>query len=155
MLSLPVVETRILKSRCGQDHSPSEDSKKESYLASFLDSGGCWHSLSGGYIPPISRPSLSPGVCSNSCPLSRWCHPITSSPVVPFSSRPQSFPALGSFPMSWLFGSRGQSIGASALAFLPPTTLPWPLGPLPVSMAVRVLTWPSYKDSSHCVEGWP
>ena len=56
--------------------------------------------------------SPSPGVCLNSCPLSRWCHPTISSSVVPFSSRLQSFPA--SFPMSWLFTSGGQSIGASA-----------------------------------------
>ena len=54
-------------------------------------------------------PSLSPEVCSNSCPLSQWCHAIISSSVIPFSC-PQSFPALGSFPMSWLFASGGQSI---------------------------------------------
>ena len=50
-------------------------------------------------------PSLSPGVCSNSCPLSRWCHPTISSSVTPFSSWLQSFPASGSLPMSWLFAS--------------------------------------------------
>ena len=54
------------------------------------------------------------GVYSNSCPLSRWCHPTISSSVVPFSSRLQSFPASGSFQMSQLFASGGQSIGASA-----------------------------------------
>ena len=59
-------------------------------------------------------PSLSPGVCSNSYPLSWWCHPTISSSVTPFSSCPQSFPASGSFPMSRLFASGGQSIGASA-----------------------------------------
>ena len=53
-------------------------------------------------------------VCSNSCPLCWWCHPITLSSVTPFSSCPQSFPASGSFPMSLLFPSGGQSIGASA-----------------------------------------
>ena len=58
-------------------------------------------------------PSLSPGVCSNSCQLSWWCQPTLSSSVVPFSC-PQSFPAAGSFSMSWLFASGGQSIGASA-----------------------------------------
>ena len=57
--------------------------------------------------------SLSPGVCSNSCPLSQWCHPIISSSVVPFSSCLQSFPASGSSPMSRLFASGDQSIGAS------------------------------------------
>ena len=59
-------------------------------------------------------PPLSPRVCSNSCPLSWWYHPTTSSSVVPFSSCHQSFPASRSFPMSQLFVSGGQSIGASA-----------------------------------------
>ena len=59
-------------------------------------------------------PSLSPGTCSNSCPLSAWCHPIISSSVAPFSSCPQSFPASESFAMSRLFASGGQRIGASA-----------------------------------------
>ena len=54
--------------------------------------------------------SLPTGVCSNSWPLSRWCHPTISSSVTPFSSCPQSFPASGSFPMSWLFISGGQNI---------------------------------------------
>jgi len=61
-------------------------------------------------------PSVSPRVCSNSCPLSRWCHPTISSSVIPFSSYLQSFPASGSFPVSQLFTSGGQSIGASAAA---------------------------------------
>ena len=61
-----------------------------------------------------SCPSPSPGVRSNSCPLSRWCHPTISSSVAFFSSCFQSFPASGSFPMSQLFASGGQSIGASA-----------------------------------------
>ena len=59
-------------------------------------------------------PSLSPGVCSNSCPLSRWCYPTISSSVAPLSSCPQSFPESRSFPMSWLFASGGQIIGSSA-----------------------------------------
>ena len=62
--------------------------------------------------PPC--PSLSCWVCSNSCPLSQWCHPTISSSVIPFSSCPQSFPASGSFPVSRFFASGGQSIGASA-----------------------------------------
>ena len=65
-------------------------------------------------------PSPTPRVCSNSCPLSRWCHPTISSSVIPFSSCPQSFPASGSFPMSQLFASGGQSIGVSASASVPP-----------------------------------
>ena len=62
-------------------------------------------------------PSLSPGVCSNSCPLSQWCYLTISSSVTPFSFCLQFFPASGSFPMSWLFTS-GQSIGASASALV-------------------------------------
>ena len=58
-------------------------------------------------------PSPTPGVHSNSCPSSRWCHPAISFSVVPFSSCPQSFPASGSFPMSQLFAWDGQSIGVS------------------------------------------
>ena len=61
-------------------------------------------------------PSLSRRVCSKSCPLGQWCHPTISSSVVPLSSCCQSFPASGSFPMSWLFASGGQNIGASASA---------------------------------------
>ena len=68
--------------------------------------------------PPCSSPS--PGACSNSCPLSRWCHPAISSSVVPFSSCFQSFPESGSFLISWLFESGGQSIGASPSASVLP-----------------------------------
>ena len=64
--------------------------------------------------PPC--PSPSPRACSDSCPLSQWCHPAISSSVVPFSSWPQSFLASGSFPMSQFFAWGGQSIGVSALA---------------------------------------
>ena len=59
-------------------------------------------------------PCPSPGAYSNSCPLSQWFHLTISSSVVPFSSCPQSFPTSGSFQMSQLFTSGGQSIGASA-----------------------------------------
>ena len=62
--------------------------------------------------PPC--PSPTPGVYSNSCPLSWWCHPIISSSVIPFSSNLQSFPASGSFQMSQFITSGGQSIGVSA-----------------------------------------
>ena len=61
-------------------------------------------------------PSSIPRACSNSCPLSWWCHPTISSSVIPFSSYLQSFPASGSFPLSQFFTSGGQSIGASASA---------------------------------------
>ena len=75
-------------------------------------------------------PSPTPGVYSNSCPLSRWCHPTILSSVVPFSSGFQSFPASGSFPMSQFFASAGQSIGTSASAsVLPMNIQDWfPLG---------------------------
>ena len=68
--------------------------------------------------PPC--PSPTPGACSNSCPWSLWCHPTISPFVVPFSSHLQSFPASGSFPMSQLFSSGGQSIGVSASASVLP-----------------------------------
>ena len=67
-------------------------------------------------------PSPTPGVHSNSCPSSRWCHPAILSSVIPFSC-PQSFPASGSFPMSWFFISGGQSIGASALVSVLPMNI--------------------------------
>ena len=66
--------------------------------------------------PPC--PSPAPGDYSNSRPLSRWCHPTISSSVIPFSSCLQSFPASGSFQMSHLFASGGQSIGVSAIGIL-------------------------------------
>ena len=71
----------------------------------------------------LLSPSLSPGVCSNSCPLSQWCHPTISSSVALFSSYPQSFPGSGSFPMSRLFTSGGQSIGALASASVLPMSI--------------------------------
>ena len=71
------------------------------------------HGLQHARLP---CPSPTPGVHLNSCPLSQWCHPAISSSVVPFSSRLQSFPASGSFQMSLLFASGGQSIGVSASA---------------------------------------
>ena len=70
--------------------------------------------------------SQTPGVHSDSCPLSQWCHPAISSSVVPFSSCPQSLPASESFPMSQFFKWGGQSTGVSALAsFLPKNTQDW------------------------------
>ena len=71
--------------------------------------------------PPCSSPT--PGVHPNPCPVCRWCHPNISSSVVPFSSGPQSFPASGSFPVSWLFASGSQSIGASATASVLPVNI--------------------------------
>ena len=78
--------------------------------------------------PPC--PSLTPRVHQNLCPSSQWCHPTISSSVVPFSFCSQSFPASGSFQMSQLFTSGGQSIGVSAsTSVLPMNTQDWsPLG---------------------------
>ena len=78
--------------------------------------------------PPC--PSPTPGVHSNSCPSSQWCHPTISSSVIPFSSCLQSFPASGSFQMSQLFTSGGQSIGVSASASVLPMNIQYwfPLG---------------------------
>ena len=71
-------------------------------------------------------PSPTPGVHSDSHPSSQWCYPAISSSVIPFSSCPQSLPALESFPMSQLFAWGGQSTGFSALAsFLPKKSQGW------------------------------
>ena len=76
----------------------------------------------------LSCPSPTPRACSNSCPLSRWCHPTISTSVVHFSSCLQSFPASGSFTMSQFFASGGQSIGVSAsTSVLPMNTQDWSL----------------------------
>ena len=108
-----------------------------------------WHFISNFWTSPFNRsvmynslrphglqhtrpscPSPTPGVYSNSCPLSQWCHPTISSSIIPFSSCLQSFPASGSFHMSPFFTSGGQSIVVSASAsVLPINTQDWfPLG---------------------------
>ena len=79
-----------------------------SVLSDSLQSHGLQHTR-------LPCPSPSPGVCSNSCPLSRWCHPTISSSFVPLSSCLWSLPASGSFPMSQLFAWDDQSTGVSAL----------------------------------------
>ena len=86
--------------------------------------------LTGCSTPGFPIPSPTPRAYSNLCPLSRWCHPTISSSVVPFSSRLQSFPASGSFPVSQFFTSGGQSSGASGSAsVLPMNIQDWsPLG---------------------------
>ena len=85
------------------------------------------HGLQHARIP---CPSPIPRACSNTCPLSRWCHPTISSSVIPFSSSLQPSPASGSFPMSQFFASPGQSIGVSAsTSVLPMNIQDWfPLG---------------------------
>ena len=85
------------------------------------------HGLQHARLPCLSP---TPGVCSNSCPLSRWCHPTISSSVVPLSSCLQSFPASGSFPVSQFFTSGGQSIGVLASVLVLPVNIQdwFPLG---------------------------
>ena len=78
----------------------------------------------------LACPSPTPRVCSNSCPLSQWCHTTISAFVVPFSAHFQCFPESGSFPMSQFFASGGQSIGVSASASVLPmnSQVLFPLG---------------------------
>ena len=73
------------------------------------------HGLQHARLPCLSPAARS---CSNSCPLSWWCHPTISSSVIPFSSCLLSFPASGSFPINWLVSSGGQCIGASVLVYI-------------------------------------
>ena len=83
-----------------------------SFFSHYVVSNSLWpHGLKH---TRILCPSVSPWVCSNSCPLSRRCHPTISSSIAPFSSYPQSFSASGSFPVSQPFTSEAQSIGVSA-----------------------------------------
>ena len=91
-------------------------------------SDSLWPHESQHARPPC--PSPTPRFHLNSCPLSQWCHPAISSPVVPFSCCPQSLPASESFPISQLFAWGGQSTGVSASAsFLPKNSQDWsPLG---------------------------
>ena len=92
-------------------------------MSDFLPPHGLQHTR-------LPYPLLSPGVCSNSCLLSQWCHPTISSSVTFFSSCSESFPASGSFLVSQLCASGGQSIGASASASVFPTNIQgwFPLG---------------------------
>ena len=97
-------------------------------LSSLIVSDSLWSHEVQHTRPPCPLPTS--GLYPISCPLSRWCHSTISSSVVPFSSCPQSFPASGSFQMSHLFASGGQSIGVSAsTSVLPMNTQDWsPLG---------------------------
>ena len=92
-------------------------------VSNFLQSHGLQHIR-------LPCPSPTPSACSNSCPLSWWCHPTISSSVISFSFHLQSFPTSGSFPVSQYFTSGGQSIGASASASVVSVTIQdwFPLG---------------------------
>jgi len=103
------------------------------FIRSVMSSSLRPHGLQHSWLP---CPSLSPRVCSNSCPLSRWCHPTILPSVVPFSSWPQSFPASGTFPVSQLLASGGQNIGASASASV-----------LPMNIQALFLLTPQFKAS--------
>ena len=91
-------------------------------------------------------PSPTPGVYSDSCPLSQWCHSTISSSVIPFSSCLQSFPTSGSFPMSQFFASDGQSIRAlaSASVFLVNIQDWFPLG---LTLCVCILKYVSSREN--------
>ena len=102
----------------GDTEIDSAVGKKTSVAQSCLDSlrpYGLQHAR-------LPCPSPTPGVCSNSCPSSQWCHPTISSSVIPFSCL-QSLPASGSFQMSQFFASGGQSIGVSASASVLPMNI--------------------------------
>ena len=93
-------------------------------FSSSVVSDSLWPHEPQNARPPY--PSPTPGVHPNPLPLNQWCHPTISFSVVPFSSFPQSFPASGSFQMSQLFTSGGQSIGVSAsTSVLPVNTQVW------------------------------
>ena len=95
--------------------------KKMHQFSRSVTSDSLWpHGLQHTRLP---CPLQTPGACSNSCPSSHWCHPTTSSSIVPFSSCLQSFPASGSFPRSQFFTSGGQSIGTSVSASVLPMNI--------------------------------
>ena len=94
--------------------SISSDQFSPSVLSDSLRPRGLQHAR-------LPCPLPTPGACSNSCSPSQWCHPTISYPVIPFPSCLQSFPALGSFPVSQLFTSGSQSIGVSASTSVSPS----------------------------------
>ena len=104
----------------------------------------------------LSCPSPTPRVCSNSCPLSWWCHPTISSSVVRFSSHLQSFPASGAFQISQFFTSGGQSIGASAsTSVLPEHQTGSKLGKEYIKAVYHHPAYLTYMQSTSCkMPGW-
>ena len=139
LMTCPAKSHRLLSRFCRYRHLLFLSPRILVFL--FHRHRGCYvqfsHSVMSNSLQPhelehtrLSCPSPTSGACSNSCPLSRWCHPTISSSVIPFSSCLQSFPASGSFPMSQFFTSGGQSIGVSAsVSVLPMNIHDWfPLG---------------------------
>ena len=117
------LEEKIVKSECSVWISVLYTGSSVQLSCSVVSDSLRPHGLQHTRLP---CPSSTPGVHPNSSPLSQWCHPTISSSVIPFSSWPQSFPASGSFQMSQLLASGGQSIGVSALAsVLPVNTQDW------------------------------
>jgi len=122
----------------GRDERERERKRESLFLSDLLSHSVQFsHSVVSDSLRPHESqharppcPSPTPGVYSNPRPLSRWCHPAILSSVIPFSSCPQPFPASGSFQMSQLFASSGQSIGVSAsTSDLPMNIQNWsPLG---------------------------
>ena len=108
--------------------SRSEIKTQQSSVESLSPVGLLQHHGLQHARPPC--PSPTPGIYSNSCPLSRWCHPTISSSALAFSTCLQSFPASGSFPVNQCFALGGQSIGVSAsTSVLPVNIQDWfPLG---------------------------
>ena len=126
MARMPTFATAIYHSTGSPSHR--NQTKEIVQFSHTVMSDSLWPHELQHTRPPC--PSPTPGVHSNSCPLSWWCHPAISSSVIAFSSCLQSFPGSGSLQMSQLFTSGGQSTGPSASAsFLPMNMQDWyPLG---------------------------
>ena len=123
------------------DSLPAEPPQFSQFGCSFGPDSLLIHGLHYARLP---CPSPTPGVYSNSCPLSRWYHPTISSSIIPFSSCLQSFPASGCFPVSQFFTSGGQSIGISASASVLPVNIQdwFPLGlACLISLHSKGLSW--------------
>ena len=112
----------LLKKYTPSSNQPTHKFNRIMFFQKVLCSVQFSHSVMSSSLQPhglqhtrLPCPSPTPRACSNSCPLSRWCHPTISSSVIPFSSRLQSFPASGSFQMSQFVASSGQSIAVSAV----------------------------------------
>ena len=125
MILVPLQFSKIVKFKIKTNYICMSMCMYVSYqISPSVVSDSLWPHESQQARPPC--PSPTPGVHSDSRPLSQWCHPAISSSVFPFSSCPQCLPASESFPMSQLFTWGGQSTGVSALAsFLPKKSQGW------------------------------